>query len=350
MPGQLLVAHCGTGSSMSRHSGGTAIPYSTEYILPLRWTSDACLYELVTYLERLCSWIDVTVVDGSPDPLFEAHRAQFPPQVRHIRPGPSGAGNGKVAAVMTAIRLSDADRLVLADDDVRYTPKTLAAVVRCLDDADVVRPQNYFTPRPWHAQWDTSRSLLNRCFGHDFPGTLAVRREALLAAGGYEPVLFENLELIRTITAAGGRESRHPELLVARRPPTARHFLRQRVRQAYDDFAQPARLIAELALLPLLAATMKLPARPRVAVLVGLAGTAVAFAETGRRRDGGAAAFPAMASLYAPLWVMERAVCIWLALYLRSRGGVRYSGARIRVAAHSPAELRRRHHRKINRP
>lgn len=66
MPGQLLVAHCGTGSSMSRHSGGTAIPYSTEYILPLRWTSDACLYELVTYLERLCSWIDVTVVDGSP--------------------------------------------------------------------------------------------------------------------------------------------------------------------------------------------------------------------------------------------------------------------------------------------
>lgn len=334
---------------MSRQPDLTVSGSSAEYILPLRWTSDSGLYELVTYLEKLSSWIDVTVVDGSPDPLFESHAAEFPPQVRHIRPEPA-PGNGKVTAVMTAVRLSDADRLVIADDDVRYTRENLAAVVRCLDDAEVVRPQNYFIPRPWHALWDTARTLLNRCFGHDYPGTLAVRRHALLATGGYEPVLFENLELIRTITAAGGRESRHPGLLVARRPPTAPHFLRQRVRQAYDDFAQPGRLSAELSLLPLLAATLILPPRQRAAILAGLAAAAVACAETGRRLDGGLKVFPVWASLFAPLWAMERAVCIWLALFQRFSGGVRYSGGKILVAAHSDAELRRRHHGKITRP
>lgn len=293
---------------MTRHALPTASGDSAEYILPLRWTSDSGIYELVTYLERLCSWIDVTVVDGSADSLFERHAAQFPAQVRHVRANPGTAGNGKVAAVMTAVRLSNASRLVIADDDVRYTHKTLAAVVRCLDEAEVVAPQNYFAPQPWHALWDTSRTLINRCFTRDFPGTLAVRREALLATGGYEPVLFENLELIRTIAAAGGRESPHPELLVARRPPTARHFLRQRIRQAYDDFAQPPRLGVELALLPLLTAAAKLPLRQRVTILAGLAAAAVACAETGRRRHGGSAVFPAKASLYAPLWVMERAV------------------------------------------
>lgn len=339
---------------MSRHSVRAAARHSAEYILPLRWTSDTGLGELVSYLEQLCTWIDVTVVDGSAGSLFERHGALFPPSVRHLRPdagpGPGqGAGaNGKVAAVMTAVRASDADLLVIADDDVRYTRKSLAAVVSALDEAHVVRPQNYFAPLPWHALWDTSRTLINRCFGADFPGTMAIRREALLATGGYDPVLFENLELIRTVTAAGGRELQRPGLFVARRPPTTHHFLRQRIRQAYDDFAQPPRLGAELALLPLLASLLALPPRHRLAALAGFAGTAIALAERGRRRDGGRSVFPARASWYAPLWAAERAVCIWLAAALRLSGGVRYSGSRIRVAAHSLSELRRRHQGKIS--
>jgi hypothetical protein len=337
---------------VSRHAVRAAPRHSAEYILPLRWTSDTRLGELVSYLEQLRTWIDVTVVDGSADSLFERHGALFPPAVRHIRPDPGhGAvvgANGKVTAVMTAVRVSDADLLVIADDDVRYTRKSLAAVVSALDEAHVVRPQNYFTPLPWHASWDTARTLINRCFGADFPGTMAIRREALLATGGYDAVLFENLELIRTVTAAGGRELQRPELFVARRPPTAHHFLRQRVRQAYDDFAQPTRLGAELALLPLLASLLALPHRQRLAALAGFAGPAIALAETGRRRHGGRSVFPARASWYAPLWAAERAVCIWLAVAVRLSGGVRYSGSRIRVAAHSPSELRRRHQGKIS--
>lgn len=334
--------------------GAAAARLPAEYILPLRWTDDAGLPELADYLRHLVDWIPVTVVDGSGPDLFARHRAQFPPEVRHIRPAGrpepgSGMpqGNGKVAGVVTGVREARAELLVIADDDVRYTRGSLAAVVDHLGSADVVRPQNYFDPLPWHALWDTARSLINRAWSADFPGTLGLRRSALLATDGYEPVLFENLELIRTVKAAGGRERIVPDLYIARRPPKARHFLRQRLRQAYDDFAQPRRQAAELALLPAVVGAAVLPPRARTAVFAGLAAAAVATAETGRRRHGGTAVFPFRAACFAPLWAMERAIGIWAAMAFRAIGGVPYAGARIRIAAHPEAELRRRHHGKL---
>jgi hypothetical protein len=49
----------------------------------------------------------------------------------------------------------------------------------------------------------------------------------------------------------------------------------------------------------------------------------------------------------APLWVVERAVCIWVALAFRLAGGVPYAGTRLGTAAHSEAELQRRHSGKL---
>jgi hypothetical protein len=290
----------------------------------------------------------VTVVDGSPEELFNGHARSFPPEVSHLRPDPGGDGNGKVRAVMTAVRRSTAERLIIADDDVRYTPEALTAVIANLSFADIVRPQNYFSAWPWHARWDTARTLINRAFSGDFPGTLAVRRAALESTGGYAPVLFENLELIRTITAAGGREQRSPDLFVARLPPTARHFLRQRIRHAYDDLAQPVRLVLELALLPLLAVFFCQPVRRRIPALLFMAAGAVALAETGRRRHLGREVFPSGTALFAPLWVLERAICVWIAVALRMAGGVPYAGTRIKTAAHSHAALRLQHAGKIS--
>ena len=148
-----------------------------EYILPLRWEDDRALAELVSYLERLHRWIPVTVVDGSPEELFRRHAARFPATVNHLRPAVGGGGNGKVSAVLTAVRLSTADRLVIADDDVRYTHEALAAVVAGLDSAHIVRPQNYDC-LALAGRWDTARTLINRTLTGDFPGTLAVRRGA----------------------------------------------------------------------------------------------------------------------------------------------------------------------------
>jgi hypothetical protein len=343
------------------------------YILPLKWADDGGLDELAAYLERLAGWLTVIVVDGSEPALFEAHARRFPAAVRHVRPHRQAAGaeggkgqaggNGKVGGVLTGLELAESENLVIADDDVRYDLPALTSVLRLLDRAELVRPQNYFLSLPWHARWDTARTLVNRAISSDYPGTLAVRRSALMATGGYDGgVLFENLELIRTIKAAGGREVRANGVYVGRIPPAARHFLRQRVRQAYDDFAQPLRLAAELSLLPLMLGAARLGATGRsgaasrpggtarsgsAALLAGLAACTVGVAEVGRRRHGGTAFFPADAALWAPLWVVERSVCIWAALALRLAGGVPYAGSRLAVAAHSPAELRRRHQGKI---
>lgn len=310
-----------------------------EYILPLRWSDDRHLAELTDYLRRLSGWIRITVVDGSPAEVFEAHGRAWEGLVRHIRPDPAHGRNGKAAGVNTGVRACGSEFLVLADDDVRYTLPALRRVVGLLGEAELVRPQNYFLAWPWHARWDTARTLLNRAFGSDYPGTLGVRKSVLEATGGYDgDVLFENLELIRTVEAAGGRQVRADDLYVGRVPPAAGHFRGQRVRQAYDSLAQPGRLAAELSLLPVFGWAARRPVR-----LVPLLLASVVLADLGRRRLHGAAVFPAHTPWWAPCWLLERAVCSWLALGQRLAGGVHYAGYRMPRAGTPRRVLRGRY-------
>lgn len=310
-----------------------------DYVLPLRWSDDAGLEELTAYLRRLRSHVRVIVVDASPAALFARHAARWDGLALHVRPdGDLGFANGKVDGVITGLRRARAEHVIIADDDVRYGERELIRVDALLEGADLVRPQNYFDPMPWHARWDSARTLLNRGLGADYPGTFGVRRSTFWAMGGYDgDVLFENLELIRTVRAHGGREDRPLDLYVRRLPPGPRHFWSQRVRQAYDDLAQPARMAFFLTIVPALA--IALWRRRPWPVLAG-AGLAVGLAEIGRRRAGGRRVFPFTAALFAPVWLLERAVCGWLALATRFlRGGVFYAGRRITAAAHSTRHL-----------
>lgn len=305
-----------------------------EYVLPLRWDDDHDLDDLASYLEVVVRWIDVTVVDGSEQARFAAHAAAFPPRVRQVAPA-SRRGNGKACGVVSGLALARHERVVIADDDVRHDRSSLIALVSGLRDADLVVPQNVFVQGPWHARWDTARSLVNRCARNDYPGTYAVRRSIL--AGGYdEETLFENLEMERTVRARGGRVRRRPDLFVPRRPPTARQFLGQRVRQAYDSLAQPMRMGGELALAPAMFAL-----RRRPGILCLLFGASIVAAEIGRRRDHGRHVFSPSAALWAPLWVAERAVTSWIAVALRVGGGVPYAGRRMKRAATPLRRLRR---------
>ena len=313
-----------------------------SYVLPLRRDRDPAGPELAAYLGELAGLAEVVVVDGSPGPVWRAHHDAFGDRVAHLRPDPGLAfRNGKVNGVLTGLAAAGHEAVVLADDDVRYDPAALRRLVGLLEEADLVRPQNYFAPLPWHARLDTARTLLNRVAGGDFPGTLGVRRSLVLGAGGYDgDVLFENLELLRTVRAAGGTVLTPLDLYVRRLPPDTGHFLGQRVRQAYDELARPARLAASLALLPGAAA---LAARRRWWPLAAAASLAVAAAETGRRRAGGRAVFPASSSLLAPVWLLERGASSWLAVHARLfRGGAAYAGGRVRRAATPQRVLRAR--------
>jgi hypothetical protein len=322
---------------------------AASYVLPLRWAEPGPIEELARYLSDLGPPVEeVLVIDGSPEAVFALHAAALEGIARHLRPDPQlDFPMGKVNGVITGVRLCSHELVVIADDDVRYDHEGLRRAVELLAEAELVRPQNYFDPLPWHARWDTARSLLNRVFTGDpdfpvgdFPGTLAVRRGAFMASGAYDGrALFENLELMRTVHAAGGRIVTPLDLYVARTPPSTAHFLSQRVRQAYDDFAIPLRIGAFLAAGP--AALLALRRR-RFRALAGAAAATIGVAEVGRRRAGGAGRFPATSSLMAPLWISERAVCAWLAVAAKLRGGVPYGQGRLDHAATPVRRLRER--------
>jgi hypothetical protein len=318
-------------------------PLDLTYVVPVRWRDGEQRQELASYLAEIApQCAEMIVVDGSPVEVFAANAAAWGGFVTHVAPLEDERWlMGKVSGVRTGIRLASHERVVIADDDVRYDLEALRRTARLLDAYDLVRPQNYFSSLPWHARWDTARTLLNRCFGRDYPGTLAVRRSRLLAMGLYDgDVLFENLELIRTVRAHGGSVVAPLDLYVARVPPSAAHFWGQRTRQAYDDLALPLRMALWLAVVPLL---LLAALRRRPAMALAPAVLSVAVAERGRRRAGGAKRFPATSSLLAPVWVLERGLCAWLAILQRLRfGGVRYGDSVIPVAAHSERQLRRR--------
>ncbi|CAN5481208.1 hypothetical protein BH20CHL6_BH20CHL6_03830 [soil metagenome] len=319
---------------------------AATYILPIRreLLMDAReLNELTAYLRRLSTHLEVVVVDGSPREVFARHDGDWGALVMHVPPDADlRTPNGKVGGVLTGLRRARHEKIIVADDDVRYDDAALRRLVDLLDRAEVVRPQNYFDPLPWHARWDTARSLLNRSTGGDWPGTLGVRRSLLQATAGYDgSALFENLELVRTVVAAGGRELVPLDLFVRRLPPDGRHFWSQRIRQAYDEFARPVRLAVWLALLP---SAVALAWCGRWGTLLGTALGSMGLAEVGRRRAGGRAVFPMTASVLAPLWLAERGVCAWLAVGMRlTYGGVPYRGGVLRQAATPMHTLRRRH-------
>lgn len=313
------------------------------YVLPLKWGEGADVAGMSSYLRWLARRCDVIVVDGSTPDLFDRHVAEWSQSAKIVPVDPDlDFAMGKVNGVITGIRHADSDFVLIADDDVRYDEEGLARVRKELEHAELIRPQNYFDPLPWHAAWDTSRTLLNRSFRADYPGTLGIRRDFFMSLGGmYDgDAMFENLELMRTIEVGGGKIASPLDLYVRRIPPDAEHFFSQRVRQAYDDLAQPARLITSLSVVPLVAASGR-SRRKRVAA--ALIGGSIALAEIGRRRAGGTEIFPWYTSFTAPAWVTERAVCSWLAVANRIfRGGVPYAGGLVPKAANSRREIRRR--------
>jgi hypothetical protein len=303
------------------------------YLLPLRSDGES-IDELALYLRHIATTVDdVVVVDGSAAAERRAHQHAFGGRVRVLEPEERTL-MGKVGNVMTGMRVARHNKVVIADDDVRYTEEQLARVGTLLQDFAVVRPQNYFVPLPWHARVDAARTLLARVSGGDWPGTLGVQRDALVGAGGYAgDVMFENLQLVRTVRAVGGREHVALDLLVRRRPPTASHFRAQQVRQAYDELARPERLVVSLAIAPLCAwaaVTRRWHVLAFASIIVAM------LAEAGRRRAGGREVFPASSSLLAPPWTLWRSLCSWAAIGARLRGGVRYRGVRIKHAARAP--------------
>ncbi len=120
-------------------------------MLPLRWTEPGPIEELTAYLRGIGEEVDETlVVDGSPPAIFDRHATALQGVARHLPPHANlDFAMGKVNGVVTGLPECGQERVVIADDDVRYEPATLRRTAALLAEADLVRPQNYFDELPW---------------------------------------------------------------------------------------------------------------------------------------------------------------------------------------------------------
>jgi hypothetical protein len=300
------------------------------YLLPIRRAefSPTETAQLAAYFRAVNdAGCDVLVIDGSPAPVFERHAESWCCVSRHESVDRSfGYLNDKVNGIHTGVRLASNEKIILADDDIRYEAGQIERVSELLENFEVVRPQNFLSPLPWWARMEAARMLINRATLRtaDYPGTCAFRRTVMLRVGPYDgDVLFDNEEIIRHFARAGTTISYAANLFVRKRPPTFRKWIEQRPRQAYEDFGLRAKTALFLSL-PLLGASIGLlfgwKAFFGYLVFVSLAAGAVAIA--GRFRGAAPEFFPVSVCWFAPLWILERTLSTYWALYWYfARGG-----------------------------
>jgi len=300
------------------------------YLLPIRRQSfsPAEASEFAEYFRRLRNaGCEVLVIDGSPTLVFEQNHAAWSALCRHEQvDGSFGYLNDKVNGIHTGVNLASAEKIILADDDIRYTPSEIERVCILLDDFEVVRPQNFMSPLPWWARMEAARMLINRATLRtaDYPGTCAFRRAAMLRAGHYDgDVLFDNEEIIRHFASEGARINYATSLFVRKRPPTFQKWIEQRPRQAYEDFGLRAKTALFFILLPLAILVAFAAGAKGIAFYVAaLAMLAIVLAAIGRRRGTASRYFPLSVCLSAPLWIIERSLSTYWALYWHFiRGG-----------------------------
>lgn len=299
------------------------------YLLPIRRSafSEAEAQEFVTYFETLRgAACEVIVVDGSPPEVFEQHRRLWSAVCRHEAVDRRfGYLNDKVNGIHTGVELASCEKIVLADDDIRYTPNDIEKMIALLDDYEMVRPQNFLSPLPWWARIESARMLINRATLRigDYPGTCAFRRSTMLRVGHYDgDVLFDNEEIVRHFARVGAAISYAVDFFVQKRPPTLGKWKEQRPRQAYEDFglrAKTALFLAWPILLVLSGALGGAAGLLLCILLISIFATALACA--GGARGEASEYIPGWACLYAPLWVAERSFSTYWAVYRYLRYG-----------------------------
>jgi hypothetical protein len=307
------------------------------YLLPIRRVRfdvrEAA--RLAEYFRSLgAAGCEVVVVDGSPAEVFAAHARVWRGACRHAPVDPRYKYlNGKVNGVHTGVGLASHEFVILADDDIRYTAADVSRACRLLETCEMVRPQNYLKPLPWWGRLEAARMLVNRgaLRAGDYPGTCAFRRAAMLRVGHYDgDVLFDNEEIVRHFAVSGAAVLYAVGFFVLKRPPVFEKWVEQRPRQAYEDFVMRAKTLLFASLLPaffLLWLAAGLSSALAFAALVAVSSTLLAL--RGLLRERAYRFFPASTPLFAPLWVLERALSVWWAVYWRVRYGGYPFGARL---------------------
>ena len=268
---------------------------------------------------------EVLIVDGSHRRIFGEHAKFWQAFSVHIAPDPKYSYlNGKVNGVHTGVDLASCERIILADDDIRYSAADVTKMCERLDRYEMVRPQNFIAPLPWWARLDAARILINRGVlrAGDYPGTCGFRRSTIRRVGPYDgDVLFDNEEMVRHFVLHGVDIDYAHDFFILKRPPTLTKWLEQRPRQAYEDFVMRAKTVAFASVLPTLLALGLFDLRTPTFLVVLLSLVSLAISTRGMLRDSAYRYFPMTSPLFAPLWLIERSISIYWAIFWRVRYG-----------------------------
>jgi hypothetical protein len=299
------------------------------YLLPIRRSAftAAEAEDFSAYFQSLGAiGCEVIVVDGSTAEVFDAHRNVWAAVCRHEEVDRRfGYMNDKVNGIHTGVERASHEKIILADDDIRYTRADVEKMCAALDEFEVVRPQNYLSPLPWWARMEAARMLINRATLRigDYPGTCAFRRSTMLRVGHYDgDVLFDNEEMIRHFATAGATIDYAIDFFIHKRPPQLAKWKEQRPRQAYEDFGLRAKTALFVALpLIVIASAVATGFAGLLLSIVLIALVSLGVAAVGRGRGEASNYFPASIPFYAAAWVFERAGSTYWALYWYFRYG-----------------------------
>lgn len=268
---------------------------------------------------------EVLVVDGSPPEVFAEHAKEWRNVCRHESVDRQYKYlNGKVNGIHTGVALAAHDRIILADDDIRYTPDNVRRMADLLEDYDMVRPQNYFRPLPIWARTEAARMLINRAWiaEGDYSGTLGVTRRAMLRVGHYDgDVLFDNEEIVRHFELKGARICYARDFFLLKLPPTFEKWIEQRPRQAYEDFVMRAKTLFFAAVPIVLSLTLLKSGWQLALVYTTVISLGAVVSAAIGLNNGAARFFPPHIIFYAPLWIAERCVSTYWAFYWYLRHG-----------------------------
>jgi hypothetical protein len=275
-----------------------------SYVVVIDGEGVGDLREFAAYLSDLgVAKCEVIILDGSSEHTFARHRRVLCWVGRHIPARPRHRHlAGAIDLVRAGVDLASCDKVIVAQPGVRYTPKAIDDLCQLLDAHESVEPQDYLEPLPWWGGIEAGRILVHRAIEPASRGatTFAFRRNAV-----------RGLRALERVSA--------PDVFVRRMPPTVDRWLKDRPRHAGDDFDFPMKTAFFLTLIPL---AMLLASLGGARLAGGYAG-AVAFASVAlavRGRVGAAPFFPLRACLFAPLWVLERSLSVYWALFRRLRG------------------------------
>ena len=277
---------------------------------------------LANYLSGLgVDGCDVVVLDLSPRPQFESNGSMLRWVGRHIAVRPEHCTPmGLLDRVSAAAAVATCDKVIVASEDVRYGTDAIGRICNLLDAHEVVEPQDYLEPLPWWGSIEAGRILLHRGIEPqpDHGTTFGFRRSAVRSLrnlGGSNAAD----DPVRRLAAAGAEVFAAADVFVRREPGTLDEWIGQRPRFANDDFSLPLKSAFFFSILPLLL----LLATTGGLRLAGVYAGVIAFSSVGlalNGRTGAGAFFPIRACFFAPLWVFERSVSVYWALFRKLRG------------------------------